>query len=290
MYGRGSGSGEEGPLISIMREEGGDFTWEWESGFCGPFGNVVHVGVGCGHVSEVHVTGSNSHPFSIHPRHCGVPQVWDTWSGDLKPRKRFHWILKKITRFWWTKWLCGFQGPLGAGYYVWWWNLGGEAVTSKGERLLKESRWLKVSAYSHLSLHPGLFLSCQRIQESFIAPPLQSQQGHNFLFLYLLPWQIAAPAPTSKGLQRSRKTCNLKLWKSEYNERNGFVLLKTISRQRCPKVHRAVPCLLERTWALELGHSCPSSVTLKKITGGQSWKKLLSCCQPPDLMKKEMEA
>lgn len=34
----------------------------------------------------------------------------------------------------------------------------------------------------------------------------------------------------------------------------------------------------------------PTSVTLKKITGGQSWKKLSSFCQPLDLMKKEMEA
>lgn len=46
-------------------------------------------------------------------------------------------------------------------------------------------------------------------------------------------------------------------------------------------MNRAAPFLLERTRALELGYSHPTSVTLKKITGGQSWKKIVIILSSP---------
>lgn len=77
LYGNGRRRQKEVSLSTLGEGKVGDFASAWEGEHCGHFWNVLHVGIGRGHFSGVCISGSNSHSSSIHPRDCGVAQVWN---------------------------------------------------------------------------------------------------------------------------------------------------------------------------------------------------------------------
>lgn len=96
---------------TLCERKAGDFPSEWDSRLFEHFWNVLHVGVGWGHFPEVHITGSDTHSSS--KGRWGDTDLGQG-SGDLKTRKRFHWILEKALNYGGQN-DCYLQGHLGAG-------------------------------------------------------------------------------------------------------------------------------------------------------------------------------